>query len=141
MEKIKLLLLGKKNAVFKNDLSKVIYSLNKALIIEECEMTFEKLVQINEEMQNKQYDRLVIIEDYGSLPFMVLAKFHGNIVAQISDEYSSHMTSEHNGSNILVIGSELTGQETIRNIVQQYVATHFAAGRHMVRIDMLNEMV
>ncbi|AVP49346.1 RpiB/LacA/LacB family sugar-phosphate isomerase [Williamsoniiplasma luminosum] len=141
MEKIKLLLLGKNNFTYKEDLSKVIQDLKKELIVEEAEMSFEKLIEINDEIQTKKFDRLVIIEDFGSLSFMVLAKFHSNIVAQISDEYSSHMTSEHNGSNIMVIGSQLTGKDTIHNVVKQYVATDFAAGRHMVRIDMLNELI
>lgn len=86
-------------------------------------------------------NRAIILDDFGNLPFMVAGKMKNAVVAQISDEHSAHMTSEHNGSNILVIGTHVTGQETILNILDKYITTPFAAGRHLVRTDMLQEML
>ncbi len=83
---------------------------------------------------------LVMIDETGGLGFAASSKVKGMITAQCSDEHSSHMTKEHNGSVGIALGAEISSEQAARNIMKLFVEEDFAAGRHMVRIDMLDKM-
>lgn len=90
---------------------------------------------------NDKESRGIIIDEYGSGGFIVASKINGTIVAQLSDEHSAHMTRDHNNTNIITLGAQLSAIEQIINIVERYLKTNFSAGRHLVRTDMLNAMI
>lgn len=102
---------------------------------------YEKSYELGKVVLNKTVEKGIVIDDLGSLPFMVIGKMNGSIVAQITDEHSAHMTSEHNGANVISIGANNASIETIINIISKYIKTPFAAGRHLVRTDMLDKML
>ncbi|WP_368486376.1 RpiB/LacA/LacB family sugar-phosphate isomerase [Spiroplasma sp. DGKH1] len=102
---------------------------------------FEASFEVAKLVNDHQADRGIIIDEFGNGGFMVAAKFKNNIVAQLSDEHSAHMTREHNNANIITLGAELTGDEALKAIVTRYFATEFAGGRHLVRTDMLGELL
>lgn len=105
------------------------------------ENEFEELVKAAEFVQEDlSNNRAIIIDTYGTLPFMVTTKHSGIICAQLSDEHSALMTRDHNNSNIISVGAEIVGNSVIRSIVKRFVEHEYAAGRHQIRIDMLNEM-
>lgn len=83
---------------------------------------------------------LISIDETGGLAFAAASKVKGMISSQISDEHSSHMTREHNGSVGLNLGAEISAPKLIQEIVELFVKERFAAGRHMVRTDMLDDM-
>ena len=52
----------------------------------------------------------------------------------------AHLTKEHNNANILALGGRTTEPELAYAIVDEWLDTEFAGGRHKRRTDMLDEM-
>jgi ribose 5-phosphate isomerase B len=64
-------------------------------------------------------------------------KFHGVRAALVHDEVTSRRAREHNHCNILCIGTDLLSEDQIRQIVEIFLSTGFADGRHVKRIEKL----
>ncbi|MGT2802381.1 galactose-6-phosphate isomerase subunit LacA [Streptococcus henryi] len=82
----------------------------------------------------------IVIDAYGAGPFMVATKLKGMVAAEVSDERSAYMTRAHNNSRTITVGSEIVGVEVAKNIVKGFVTADYDAGRHQIRVDMLNKM-
>lgn len=118
-------------------------NLNIKLITKEEDLDYAKeVVKISKEIvtSSKKEISAIFIDETGGLGFMASAKVKGMICAQISDEHSSHMTREHNGAIGISLGANISSIHQIKLITKLFVENNFAAGRHMVRIDMLNKM-
>jgi galactose-6-phosphate isomerase len=100
----------------------------------------DKIVIASEKAVRGEVDRVIFIDEVGAKSFMISSKVKGMVTACISDEHSARMTRDHNGSFGLAIGYELVGDVLAKNLVKLFVENKFSAGRHMVRIDMLNKM-
>lgn len=66
-------------------------------------------------------------------------KVPGIRAALVSDVYSAKMAREHNDSNILVLGGRVTGKSLALYIVETFLATDFAGGRHSGRLQKITE--
>ncbi|MGW8194160.1 MAG: ribose 5-phosphate isomerase B [Desulforhopalus sp.] len=55
--------------------------------------------------------------------------------ANCYDEYTAKMSREHNDSNILCVGARVLEKETALHIVDVWLQTEFAGGRHLRRIS------
>lgn len=101
-----------------------------------------KIVEVSKSIAEAKREGIALIsfDETGGLGFVSASKVKGMISSQISDEHSSHMTREHNGSVGLNLGADLLSITMIKSIVKYYVEEKFAAGRHMVRVDMLDSM-
>ncbi len=97
---------------------------------------FSKVIVDN----NREGMALLMIDETGALGFTASSKVKGMITAQCSDEHSAHMTREHNGSVGLAMGANISSIYQIKSMVKLFHEEAFAAGRHMVRIDMLDKM-
>ena len=62
------------------------------------------------------------------------------VAANISDERSAYMTREHNNARMVCMGPKVVGPELALRIVDEFLAADYAAGRHQIRVDMLNKM-
>lgn len=89
----------------------------------------------------KEGDRGILIDEYGAGSFMAANKHKGIICAQVSDEHSAYMTSNHNNTSIIAIGSGILGEKLAEAIVNEYLKAEYAGGRHQIRVDMLNKML
>ena len=58
----------------------------------------------------------------------------------VYDVFSAKMSSEHNNANIIVIGARVTGKPLAREIVEAWLTTPFAGGRHQRRLDKITEI-
>ncbi|MCE5286536.1 MAG: ribose 5-phosphate isomerase B [Pelosinus sp.] len=64
-------------------------------------------------------------------------KIKGVRAALCHDEFSAQMAREHNNANILALGQRVTGIGLALNIVNKWLNTEFAGGRHAVRVDKI----
>ncbi|GHU27783.1 galactose-6-phosphate isomerase subunit LacA 2 [Bacilli bacterium] len=92
-------------------------------------------------IQTKNVSRGIVIDDYGVLPFMYIAKTTGIVVAEITDEHSARMTCEHNNATVLSFGSKISTMHQIKNMVASFLNAQYEGGRHQVRIDMMNTLM
>ena len=51
------------------------------------------------------------------------------------DEYSAQMSREHNDANILCLGARVIGAGLAEKILDTWLATEFAGGRHQIRVN------
>ncbi|WP_100489571.1 RpiB/LacA/LacB family sugar-phosphate isomerase [Sporolactobacillus pectinivorans] len=84
--------------------------------------------------------RGIVIDTWGSDAFMAANKLKYVICANVSDEHSARMTRRHNGALMITLGTAVVGPELLKNCAKAYLEAPFDAGRHMVRIDMVNKM-
>lgn len=96
--------------------------------------------RVAEVIENKNFDRGIVIDQYGTGSFMVANKHKGIICANIFDEHSAKMTIRHNNTSMITIGSGIVGIKLAEKIAETYLGSEYDGGRHQVRIDMLNKL-
>lgn len=77
---------------------------------------------------------------YGVGSYMAATRVKGMVAANISDERSAYMTREHNNARMICMGPKVVGDEVARRIAREFLSADYAAGRHQIRVDMLNKM-
>ena len=93
-----------------------------------------------EVLKNKDEDRGIIIDETGAGAFMCASKHNGIICAQLNDEHSAKMTRDHNNANVIAIGCRVVGITVAIGITERFLKGKYSAGRHKIRIDMLDRM-
>ena len=107
---------------------------------ESLEGYLNQIVNVSKDAVDKKLDRVIFLDAVGGKSFIISAKVKGMITACVSDEHSARMTRDHNGSLGIAIGSDLVGETLAKALVKIFIEKEFSAGRHMVRVDMLNKM-
>ena len=64
-------------------------------------------------------------------------RFKGIRASHCTDTFTARMTRMHNDSNILCLGERITGTGLALDIVYIWLKTDFEGGRHLNRINML----
>lgn len=82
----------------------------------------------------------IAVDAYGAGSFIAANKHKEIVAAEVSDEWSAHMTRRHNNARIITLGSEVVGVELAKSVVKAFVTADYDGGRHQVRVDMLNAM-
>jgi ribose 5-phosphate isomerase B len=81
--------------------------------------------------------RGVVVDSAGIGSAIAANKVPGARAALCYDRASAKNSREHNDANILTLGAKMISEETAREILAQWLATDFAAGRHQKRIDKI----
>ncbi len=118
-------------------------SCDASLIVVKDDLDYvTKVVEISKQIakDHRKGLALIMIDETGALGFVASSKVKYMITAQCSDEHSAHMTREHNGAVGIALGANITALPEAKLILKRFVEEKFAAGRHMVRIDMLDDM-
>lgn len=66
-------------------------------------------------------------------------RFNGIRASHCTDTFSARMTRMHNDSNILCLGERITGTGLALDIVDMWLKTPFEMGRHLRRVEMLDQ--
>ena len=82
----------------------------------------------------------ICFDAYGVGSYMAATRVKGMVAANISDERSAYMTREHNNARMICLGSTVVGTEVAKKIAREFLKADYAAGRHQIRVDMLNKM-
>ena len=99
----------------------------------------DSTVNAVQEFRKHEDARVILFDQYGH-SFMAANNFMGIICAAVSDEHSAMMTIRHNSTPIINLGSGITGDILAVEIVKTFLEHDYDAGRHQVRIDMLNKL-
>ena len=79
-----------------------------------------------------------ILMDGSGIGMSVAAnKVRGVRAALVHDEVTARRAREHNHCNVLCLGTDLLGEDQIRQIVEIFLTTPFAEGRHARRVAKL----
>ncbi len=71
---------------------------------------------------------------------MAANKIPGIRAAVCSETFSARMAREHNNANILSLGARVIGVGLALDIVDIFLKTEFAGGRHALRVNMISDI-
>jgi ribose 5-phosphate isomerase B len=84
--------------------------------------------------------RGIIIDGAGIGSCMAANKVHGVRAAMCYDHATAVNSREHNAANVLTLGAGLIGSNLARQIVQTWLDTQFAGGRHSRRVSKIMDI-
>jgi ribose 5-phosphate isomerase B len=64
-------------------------------------------------------------------------KVDGIRAANVSTEYEAQMSREHNNANVLALGARIITADEAFRIVDKWLTTQFAGGRHERRVEKI----
>lgn len=92
------------------------------------------------EVAGGRFDRGILVCGSGIGMAMAANKVAGIRAASVIDEDSARLSREHNNANVLALGARLTSPDLARRIVNIFLDTPFAGGRHQGRLDKIAAM-
>ena len=84
--------------------------------------------------------RGVMIDGAGIGSCVVANKVPGVKAACCHNEFVARNAREHNDTNVLTLGSRVTGSEVCKEILRIWLEAWFAGGRHRQRVDKIDEV-
>jgi ribose 5-phosphate isomerase B len=82
----------------------------------------------------------IIIDGAGIGSSMAANKVPGVLAAMCYDQATAINSREHNNANVLTLGAGMIGANLARQIVEIWLDTAFAGGRHQRRIDKIHRI-
>jgi ribose 5-phosphate isomerase B len=64
-------------------------------------------------------------------------KVPGIRAAKVDTEFEAERSREHNDANVLTLGANIVGEDVASKIVDKWLATPFAGGRHERRVEKI----
>lgn len=71
---------------------------------------------------------------------MTANRIPGVRAAVVGDTFSARASREHNDSNVLCLGARVTGPGLAEEILQAWLSTSFAGGRHLARTELMAQV-
>ncbi|MDF2569009.1 MAG: ywlF [Sporomusa sp.] len=96
--------------------------------------------QVAEAVADGEYDRGIIVCGTGIGVSIAANKINGIRAALCNDVFSAKMSREHNDANILTLGERVIGSGLALMIVEVWLKTEFAGGRHACRIEKITQL-
>lgn len=85
-------------------------------------------------------DRVIVLGGSGNGEAMAANRFEGVRCALCWDETTARLSRQHNDANGLSLGQRLISIERAFDIVDLWLSTEFEGGRHIRRIQMIDEL-
>ena len=95
---------------------------------------------VAESVVDRKVERGLLICGTGIGMCMAANKVPGVRAALCGDLYTARMSREHNDANVLVLGGRLMGADMATDILQAWLETDFAAGRHARRMEKIADI-
>lgn len=84
-----------------------------------------------------EFDRGILVCGTGIGMCIAANKVPGVRAALVHDVFSARATREHNDANVLTLGERVVGQGLAKAIVEAWLETKFAGGRHGRRVEKI----
>lgn len=140
---MKIYILSKSNSSFKNEL---LYHLKNNSYdyheyVNHDSIPFYRSVYNFSKLINNEKGCLgIIIDDYPCTSYNIANKVENMICAPVSDEHSSHMTREHNGTKVIILSEKIIGIDLAKSIAIKFLNEDYVGGRHQIRLDMMSQI-
>jgi ribose 5-phosphate isomerase B len=85
-------------------------------------------------------DRGIVFGGSGNGEAMAANKVRGVRCGLAWNEESARLSRQHNDANVLSMGERMISEELMVKIVRLWLDTPFEGGRHVKRIELLNQM-
>ncbi|MCP4669835.1 MAG: ribose 5-phosphate isomerase B [Desulfobacula sp.] len=145
MGKAKSIIIGSDHAAFELKGKIKTYLFNKGYIVEDAGTESEASAnyvdygkKVAKAVSTGQFSKGILLCGTGLGMSMTANRFAGVRAALCSDVFSVKMSRLHNDSNILVLGGRLVGDILAYELVQTWLDTGFEGGRHLERIQSID---
>jgi ribose 5-phosphate isomerase B len=95
---------------------------------------------VAEEVANKRADRGILLCGTGIGMSIAANKVPGIRAANAHNESEALIIREHNDSNVLTLGGRVLDDKTAFKIIDLWLSTPFAGGRHARRVEKIGEI-
>ena len=82
----------------------------------------------------------ILLDGSGIGMSIVANKICGIRAALAHDEFTARRSREHNHCNVLCLGTDLLGEDSIRQIVEIFLSTPYSSGRHDRRVNKVTQI-
>ena len=96
--------------------------------------------EVSQRVSTGQAERGMLICTSGIGMSIVANKFPGVRAALVADLDGARSSREHNDANVLVLSGARTSSELAQKIVETWLTTEFAGGRHQRRVDKITQV-
>jgi ribose 5-phosphate isomerase B len=93
--------------------------------------------KVGEEVAHNQADLGVLVCGTGIGMALAANKVPGIRAANVTTEFEAQMLREHNDGNIVTLGARVVDEATAMKLVDKFLSTQFAGGRHKTRVDKI----
>jgi ribose 5-phosphate isomerase B len=87
-----------------------------------------------------EYEVAILLDGSGIGMSIVANKVSGIFAALVHDDVTARQARARMHCNCLCLGTDLLGEDQIRNIVEIFLGTPFEEGRHQQRIDKIRQL-
>jgi ribose 5-phosphate isomerase B len=95
-------------------------------------------IQVAEAVARGEFEKGVLLCGTGVGVSIAANKVPGIRAAHCHDVFSAKMSREHNDANILTMGERVIGSGLAAMILDTWLSTEFAGGRHARRVDKIS---
>ncbi len=96
--------------------------------------------KVGEEVSRRQADWGILVCGSGIGMAIAANKVPGVRAANVSSDLEAQLSREHNDANVLTLGARILDEPTALKIVDKWLHTAFAGGRHQRRVDKIAEL-
>jgi ribose 5-phosphate isomerase B len=96
--------------------------------------------KVGEQVANHSADLGILVCGSGVGMAIAANKIPGVRAANVSSEYEAQLSREHNDANVLTLGARLISDQNAFQIVQKWLETSFAGGRHQRRVEKITQI-
>jgi ribose 5-phosphate isomerase B len=93
---------------------------------------------VGREVADGAAERGIVLGGSGQGEQIAANKVHGVRAALCNDLYTARLSRAHNDANVLAIGARICAFELAEEILDVWLATPFAGGRHTPRIEQIS---
>ncbi len=146
MDKDKSIIIGSDHAAYELKEKIKVYLFNKGYIVEDAGTKSDASVnyveygqKVARAVSEGQFPKGILLCGTGLGMSMAANRFKNVRAVLCSDVFSAKMSRLHNDSNILVLGGRLVGDILAYELVQTWLDTGFEGGRHLERIQSMDD--
>ena len=93
--------------------------------------------KVGDEVAQQRADFGVLVCGSGIGLAIAANKVPGIRAAKVDTEQEAELSREHNDANVLTLGARVIGEDAAFRIVDTWLATQFAGGRHERRVEKI----
>jgi len=83
------------------------------------------------------YERGIVLGGSGTGEAIVANKVRGIRCVQCTNPVVARLAREHNDANVIAFGARIIGTEVAKACLREFLASEFAGGRHVARLEKL----
>ena len=95
--------------------------------------------KVAEAVSRGEAERGLLVCGSGQGMAMAANRYRGVRAALAADEETARLSREHNDANVLALGGRLIDAERARRILEVWLKTPFAGGRHAARVAKIDQ--